>query len=365
MKRIYFILVCASIVFGTVSCSKDDPMPPTPTPEATVGAYILNSGKFNSNNSSLMYFDVIKKVVAPNVFLAKNGKKLGDTGQDMVIYGSKMYITVYNSGIIFVTDRQAKIIKEIQLPDYKQPRCVTSYGGKVYATYYDGALAQIDTTTFSVKTVKVGANPEELKVANGKVYVANSGGMGYPVGNTVSVVDAISLSIIKEIKVADNPVSVEVDSRGDIYLISNGNYGDVHPTFQIIDTKTDIARSVELSVNDEKGKKVVLPPIWMAMGANDKLFIVSGTNDESWLLQGKVYTFNTATKKLEGEFIKDGTVVKNLYCISADAISGDVYVGSSDYKNSGDMYIYGADGKFINKFETGINPIGVFFLTNK
>lgn len=365
MKRKFLMVACVALVFGVISCSKDD-NPTPPAPEVTVGAYVLNSGKFDSNNSSLAYFNTATQEVTYNVFAAKNGKKLGDTGQDMVIYGSKMYISVYNSGVIFVTDRQAKIIKEITLTDYKAPRSLIAYNGKVYVTYYEGALGQIDTTSFDVKTVKVGSNPEDMRVANGNIYVANSGGMSTPVGNTISVVDPVALKVLKDIKVADNPTMLESDSKGDIYVISMGNYYDVPPRLQRIEAKTDIVYTVELSVKED-GKDVVLPvPSYMTMGADDKLYLMSGNNDATWLLQGKVYTFNAATEKLEGEFIKDGTVVKSMYYISADKVNGNIYAGSSDYKTNGDMYVFSPDGKLIKKFDTGgLNPIGVYFLTNK
>ncbi|MEG0519291.1 MAG: hypothetical protein RR555_10570 [Bacteroidales bacterium] len=366
MKRKFLMMACAALVIGITSCSKDDPTP-DPIPQTTVGAYVLNGGKFGSNNSSLTYFNPATKEATYNVFSTKNGKKLGDSGQDMAIYGSKMYINVYNSGVIFVTDKQAKIIKEIQIKEYKAPRSVIAYNGKIYVTYYEGALAQIDTTTFEVKTVKVGANPEALKAANGKIYVANSGGMNTPLGNTVSVVDPIAFKVLKDIKVADNPTMLQADSQGDIYVISMGNYYDVPPTFQRIDAKTDVVSAMEVSIVNAEGKKVILPvPSYMAMGANDKLYIVSGENDATWLLQGKIYTLNAATEKVEGELIQDGTVVKNMYYLSADKVSGNIYAGSSDYKTNGDMYVFSPDGKLIQKFDTGgINPIGVYFLTNK
>lgn len=366
MRSSFLVLACVTLVAGFISCSKNDnPIPPL-APE-TVGAYILNNGKWQSNNASLSYYNLQTREVATKVFATKNAKKLGDLGQDMVIYGGKMYITVANSGVIFVTDKQTKIIKEIQLPNYKTPRSVVAYQGKVYATYFEGALAQIDTTTFEVKTIPVGNNPDELGIANGNIYVANSDGMNWPpVGNTVSVVDIATFTISKEITVAVNPRLVEVDNQGDVYLISSGDYSENMPAvLQRIDTKTNTVQGVELSVTDNKGDKVVLTPNYMAMGANDKLYIVCGKSDMNGYVQGKVYCYNTLTEKMEGEFVTDGSVVQNFHYISADKISGNVYIGSSDYINNGDMYVFTPDGKLEDKFDTGgLNPMGVYFLTS-
>ncbi len=364
MRNFYFMLVCAAVVLSTVSCKKENPV--QNVPEVTVGAYVLNNGKWKSNNSSLTYYNTDTKAATQNVFLSRNGKKLGDIAQDMLIYGGKMYITVANSGVLFVTDKQGTILKEIKSEDYKEPRYLTSYRGKVYATYYDGFLAQIDTATYAVKTVKVGLNPEGVKQANGKLYVANSGGANHPLyDKTVSVVDPAAMSVLKTLDVVINPNIVEVDNQGDVYVVSTGDYYMIPPALQRIDTKTDEVKAVELSVKDDKGNSVTLPPVWMSMGAGNKLYIISGQNDENYKMQGKVYEFDTMTEKIEREFVKDGTVVKDLYYINADPVNGDVYVGSSDYVSNGDMYVFGTDGKLKNKFETGLNPIKVTFLTNK
>ena len=38
------------------------------------------------------------------------------------------------------------------------------------------------------------------------------------------------------------------------------------------------------------------------------------------------------------------------------AVGGNVYVAESDYKNNGDIYCFGGDGKLFKKFEAGLNP---------
>lgn len=354
MKKIFLLMICTALMLGAVSCEKENTNPDVP--ESATGVYVLNNGSFNQNNSSLYLYEPSTKLIAKNVFASRNGKKLGDTGQDILIYGGKMYITVKGSGVLFVTDTQGNILKEIVLSDYKEPGNLTSYNGKVYVSYFDGGVAQIDTVKFDTKTVKVGDNPEELKAANGKIYVANSGGMNYPVyGKTVSVIDAATMKVIKTLEVADNPRFVEVDGQGDIYVISSGNYGVVKPVLQRISSQTDLVQNIPLS----------FPPVWFAMGAEDKLYIIGGESDSDFHVQGKVYTFNTSTEKVDGAFVTDGTEVKSFHYLSADGVSGDVYVGSSDYVNNGDMYVFGKDGKLKDKFETGLNPIKCVFLRTK
>ena len=48
-----------------------------------------------------------------NCFKEANGKNLGDLAQDMLVYKERLYIAVYNSKILFVTDLEGKILGEI------------------------------------------------------------------------------------------------------------------------------------------------------------------------------------------------------------------------------------------------------------
>jgi YVTN family beta-propeller protein len=65
---------------------------------------VLNEGKYEANNAGLNFFDLTTKTSTDNYFLLKNNRGLGDTGQDMIRYGSKIYIAVYKSSIIEVID---------------------------------------------------------------------------------------------------------------------------------------------------------------------------------------------------------------------------------------------------------------------
>ena len=349
-------LAATVLTLSAVSCSKDDAETPPIVP-TTNNVYITNEGKFGNNNATLTSYNPVKKVATQNVFQAINGQGLGDTTQDMIIYGGKMYIAVYGSQVIFVTDRQGKIIDKVKLAsNAKQPRNFTIHNGSVYVSLYEGYVGKIDTTSFNVQTVKVGLNPEGMAVANGKLYVANSGGMNYEKGydKTVSVIDLNSFTETKKIEVAVNPCEMQVTAEGNIYLISNGNYGDIPKTLQRIDSKTDKATVLD----------GVAFPTWMAMGSEGKLYIIGAEYDENWNTINTFKVLDTKTNKVLGEMITDGTKIEKAYSINVDPVSGDIYIGTSDYKNNGDMYVLSKAGKLINKFEVGLNPGKVCFSTN-
>lgn len=352
MRNLQKIIVAILFIGIVLSCNKEDN--PQVKPEPTVnGYYILNSGKWGSNNSNLSYYNKDTKQLTENVFEAVNGKKLGDTGNDMIIYGSKMYIAVTESSVVFVTDLNGKIIKEVVMentPKNMAPRYLCSGNGKVYVTYRDGYLAEIDTTNFAAKKVKVGISPEGVMFLSGKIYVANSDGMNNGVNGSVSVVNPANLSVVKTIEKVTNPQTFHVFPDGSLYLITWKNYATNDPAaLYKVNTQTD-----ELTL-----MKDVADPTRMAVGKDGKGFLISSTYDKDYNQTIKYYFFNSKTNKLEGEFTTTNEVPRGEYiCGSNDG--SEIFIGSTDYVNNGDVYILNSNGEVVSKIESGgINPIKV------
>lgn len=328
-------------------------------PLTTIGTYVLNSGKFRANNACLTAYNPYTKEFEHNVFERNNdGMKLGDTGQDIIAFGTKMYIAVYNSGVIFVTDLGGKVIKEIRTKadgssSNLSPRYFTTWEDYVYVTFYEGYVGKIDTTSLTVSAItKVGDNPEQIKIAGQKLYVANSGGMNYPnYGNTLSILNPVNMDVMGEVTVAENPVYLEADSRGNLYVVSMGNYNDVPSCLQIVNSNNDSVEKLELEG---------ITPSFIAQGPGNALYLVSSKYDENWQLIADYFIFDTSEKKIYGKLITDGTPVANPYSLSADTLLKLIYIGTSDYKTDGDMHVFDAFGQHYHSFNTGgLNPITV------
>ncbi|MDR1371027.1 MAG: hypothetical protein LBJ72_13030 [Dysgonamonadaceae bacterium] len=352
-----FVLSLFTIVL--TSCSDDDPI--NEAPVVTTGAYILNSGTWGANNTTLTYYDFTTSNVTNNVYFTQNGRVMGDTGNDMLIYGSKIYYAVAISGKIAVTDKDGVSIGEdIQSVEdgiAQQPRHFAAFEGKVYVTFYDGYLACIDTVSLAIeKKVKVGRDPEQVAVANRKLYVANSGGMAYPVNydKTVSVISVDNFSLLKTLEVAPNPIGVKVDDQGDVYVASvdyNGNDG----ALQKIDSKTD---AITVIPGFKYGGK--LSPV-----SNGKMYVIQAAYDENWNAVNSYFVVDTKNEKLlTDQFITDGTTLTAPGCIDVEPVSGNVYIGDSPtYTGNGDLYIFSPAGKLLKKFDAGgVNPVKVCFV---
>lgn len=98
------------------SCSDDNDGPETYLQEYSTGAYVVNSGNmYNKIESSLTAIDYASSTATQKVFKAANGRPLGDTANDGIVYGNKIYLAVDQSNTIEVIDKKTKrSIKQIK-----------------------------------------------------------------------------------------------------------------------------------------------------------------------------------------------------------------------------------------------------------
>lgn len=315
------------------------------------GTFILNNGNMNANDSNIGIYDPSSKTFSPDVFFAVNNQKLGDLGQDIIACGEELYISVNGSKTIFVTDKELKIKTQITAEKdgiTLSPKYLATIGSKVYVSYYEGYLGEISQGR-SVRLCQVGVSPEGIAAADGKIYVADSGGALYPeFGNTVSVVSVEDFTLKSTIRVNDNPVMLVPSSDGsEVYLLTRGNYNDLPPKIQRISTATNSVQDLDIpSVSA------------IAKGPADMLYILCAGYDENWnQLPGTVLKYDMKQHVNLDNFVTDGTVLDNAYSISA-TMDGYVYVGCSDYVNTGDMYVFTPVGTLYDKFDSqGLNPL--------
>lgn len=304
-------------------------------PQTKGGFYILNSGNWNENNASLSYYDYATGTLSADVYKKANGKGLGDGAEQLLVYGSKMYVTVPGSNRLAVLDMEAKEIKSITPAggEPMNPRCMAADGGKVYVSYYYGhSVAVLDTASLEIeKEVKTGRYPEQLAIANGRIYVANSGGLDYPdYGKTVSVINRETFAVEKEIDVIINPTQLIADSQGDIYVISMGDYGDVKNTLQRIDGQSDEVTQLSNATS-------------MAL-VNDELYTLYGQWGDSRLTFKK---YNALTEEvISDNFIQDASAISpgNSPVLAVDPASGQLLILEAPYGSTSSLYLFTPGG---------------------
>ena len=345
MKSLVEKLLFLSLAVVIAACENgnDAPQIPAGGDSATV-CYVLNSGDWQSSNSSLTKYDLTTGHAVQNYFELQNGRGLGNTANDMLVHGSKMYIAVSGESTIEITSLDAKSLKQIKCGG--QPRYLASHADKVYVTYYDGSVARIDTASLKVDAmVAVGRNPEQLAVYNGCLYVANSGGMDYntAVGydKTVSVVDLATFSEVEKIEVVCNP-AVVVSCEGGVYVASYGNYYDVPSTLQYISPDGAV------SVVEECSK---MTEFCYSAG---RLYGFFSEYDENWNATTTYLSYDIANESVDSPWIKEAFLPAPYKVCAAGEY---VCVTSSDYMNDGDTYLYDTDGMLVHTVPSGLNPV--------
>ncbi|MBP6609795.1 MAG: YncE family protein [Paludibacter sp.] len=354
-KKNLFLSLLIAIGFG-FTFSSCDPNETVEDVKVTTGLLVLDQGKFLGNNAGLTYYDLATQLPTTDVFLNKNNRGIGDTGQDMIQYGSKIYVAVYSSSLIEVIDSKSLVsIKTIPMRNEKDaassPRALASAKGKVYVTLFDGNVAQLDTATLTVeKRIKVGPNPEGCAIVNNKLYVANSGGMQTVKDSTISVIDLTTFTELKKIKVNLNPGPVVADKYGDIYVISKGNYDDIAGKFQRVQTSND------------KVTDIAMPAQYIDI-VGDKAYVLSFEYAPDYSVINKVVgTYDIKNETIVSSNILKTEITKTPYCISVDPTTNYIYVGETDYKNKGKVNCFDASGNLKYSFSTGVNPAKVLFL---
>jgi DNA-binding beta-propeller fold protein YncE len=313
------------------------------------GLLVLNEGLINMNNSTLSYYDFRSKSLTGDIFNQKNNRSLGDNAQDMKVYGGKMYIVVNGSSQLEVVDLYTgESLRRIPLFDPqnrpRQPRNITFWRSKAYLCCFDGSVLRIDTAHLLVEaSVQAGRNPEDLCVANGKLYVSNSGGLSFPnYDSTVSVINLSTFEEIKKIKVHLNPMTIIADNDRDVYLLSAGNYEDKKPSFQRIDAHSDevcagiSVDGVRFCISDGKAY------LWGMNYATNQTYI---------------QTYLLPSMSLTGNFITDQTSIKIPYTVWVNPSTKDVYIADAQkHTSQATVYCFDANGKKKFQFEAGINP---------
>ncbi|SER20578.1 YncE family protein [Pedobacter rhizosphaerae] len=365
MKNTKFILCLSCVVLSMASCRKDDSfipedqeqLPAEPSVELA-GFYLLNEANMGSNKSSLDYYDFNSGNYRKNIYSQANPNAtlgLGDVGNDIKIYGSRLYVVVNMSDKVEVlAAKTAKRIGQINIPNC---RYITFYKSKAYITAYDGYVSVVDTASLKEeKQIAVGKQPEEMAIVGTKLYVANSGGYNYPnYERTVSVIDLNTLSETKRIDVAINLHRLKADQYGDLYVTSRGDYYNIPSNLFVIDTKTDqVKKTFNLAASNiaiDKDEAYLYSVEWNNnTGSNAISYAKINVKDETIISKS---------------FITDGTDQSIVipYGIAVNPVNSDVYVtDAKDYVSPGTLYCFDKAGKKKFSVTTGDIPAHLVFL---
>lgn len=375
MKK--YLLGLAVLLMGTAvmtSCDPAEDYPETYLQVYSTGAYVVNSGNMYSKiESSLTAIDYASSTATQNVFKTANGRSLGNTANDGIVYGNKIYLAVDQSNTIEVIDKKTKqSIKQIKTTELlgnaegAEPRHIIADGGKVYFTTYGGYVAAVDTTSFALqKKWQVGSYPESLVIGNGNLYVANSN-YGYGGGN-ISCINLSNDNVeTKNIEGVNNPTSIYYASNV-LYVLDNPVYG---PAPDYVTTGENALRAVSFA--EGKSQKVadgnyavcVTPGATTRMDVVRPYFFVlnapfGGTPSVSVLAAGS----------MQAQTMTLSEMPVSPCGIFVDPLNGHIFVlsykmgdkGTPDYNGNGYVVEYDRAGQKQHEYETGVGSCAMFF----
>ena len=373
MKK--YLLGLAVLLMGTAvmtSCDPAEDYPETYLQVYSTGAYVVNSGNmYNKIESSLTAIDYASSTATQNVFKAANGRSLGNTANDGIVYGNKIYLAVDQSNTIEVIDKKTKkSIKQIKTTELlgnaegADPRHIIAGDGKVYFTTYGGYVAAVDTTSFALqKKWQVGSYPEGLVIGGGNLYVANSNyGKG---GGNISCINLSNDNVeTKNIEGVNNPTSIYY-AAGLLYVLDNQYYDASFNAYGENSLRTvEFAQGTSQKVADGNYAVCVTPGATTRMNVVRPYFFVlnapyGGTPSVSMFAAG--------TTQPQAMTLSEMPVSP---CgIFADPLNGHIFVlsyrlgdsGYADYNGNGYVVEYDCTGQKLHEYETGVGSCAMFF----
>ena len=378
----YTIVYFLPLMLSATGCRDDelvvpaeyDPVPEVPATDTAIrGFYLVNEGNMGSNKCTLDYFDYFTGLYARNFYAERNPaviKELGDVGNDIGIYGSKLYVVVNCSHKVEVMDAKSGVrIGQIDIPNC---RYVRFHRGKAYGSSYvgpvlidpdapKGAVYEIDTLSLrATRKVSVGYQPEEMEVVDDYMYVANSGGYRAPAyDNTVSVIQMIDFKQVRQIPVGINLHRLKKDRYKKLWVSSRGDY------------MTRPSRLYVLEKNRSNNQMYVTDTIPVAVSnmalKGDSLYYYA-TEWNNFTASNTISygIIDIRTKEVVStNFISDGTDADIVipYGIAVHPETGDIFVTDArNYVSSGTLYCFSPEGKCKWSVRTGDIPAHIAFL---
>lgn len=366
--RYLWVAVC---LFLCLACREDLPVLRSESeavsrpgsPHEIKGMFVLNEGNMGSNKCTLDFLDFQSGFYTRNIYPERNPevvKELGDVGNDLQVYGNRLYAVINCSHYVEVMDvRTAQHIGSVNVTNC---RYIVFAGDKAYVSSYagpvqidpnarPGKIVEFDVNTLQItREVVVGYQPEEMVIKDGLLYVANSGGYRFPnYDRTVSVVDLGTFEVVNTIDVAINLHRMKLAPDGLIYVSSRGDY---------YGTKSDVF------VIDPEAQRVVgrlgVAASEMCMD-DDELYLisvewsyVSGKNEIRYTL------YDTRKREiLPRNFITDGTEkdISIPYGLGVNPETKEIFVSdATNYVTPGYLYCFSPEGKLKWKVRTGDIP---------
>lgn len=360
MKRftLHFSLFTLAVVLLS-ACEKPEPAPEPTAPVDTdsLHAIVLNEGP-QGNNASLSWLDLDAGTLENDWFAHCNNRPLGNVAQDLIVYGSKAYVTVWKSGTLEVIDKVTGVSQQVNLGN-RGPRYMAADGGKLYITCYNPAsIIRIDTATLQIEaTCPLGGyNPEGIAIAAGKLFAVSSwiGEQQSEItyDDKVYVVDLATFANATPVTVGSNPQRIEAVDDNTLIVNCWGVWNMNTATTEGEGSALIDATTLTVTQTGQPLSRMTVD--------HGMVYGCMSTYDASWQMTTSYLKLDPATLTVTPLLTSCG--INNPYSIGVHPVSGDLYIGTDgNYSTNGDLYCFSPDGTQRWKREVGMLPSKIVF----
>ncbi len=350
----------ALLVLALAACTagNDDVNTPVIIDPVLLGENLIvcNEGNWQSDNGQLSYYDGVKGQLTNKWFRQINGTKLGDTPNDIIqVNDTLIAIAVNWSNIIQYIHPDGTACGATENVPNNRRMCtdgkylyITSYAHKCgNQTFTKGYVAKIDVTTKQVvATCEVGWEPEGVRLYDGKLYIANTGGYGFSEQHeyetTVQVVDAETMTSVKTVDTGVINLYGEISQAGQYLCINScGDYYGISPKTVIIDCKTDKVTTFDFpcTYNTTDGEKFYTVGSAFSYDTGEYKYYIKTIDPATLQVADGIYC-DAITDK-----VKQLTSPYGLY---VSPYTGNVYfTDAGSYASAGELYGYRPDGTLL------------------
>lgn len=314
--------------------------------------FVLNEGNWGVSNSSLSLYDPFTESVTANFFgNANNDALLGDVPTSVTLIENRAYITISNSGKVYVINPTTGILVE-KIIDLNSPRHVVYVGdNKIYiSNLYSNHIDIYNILTKQIVgkiELPAGAFAEQMVYLDGCIY-ANC----WSYGKQIIKINISTGKVVGSVEVGVQPMTIALDKNNNLWTMTDGGYegnptGYENPKLVCLDANLNIVKSIEVP----RDPKAVMHKMAMAH-----------LGEYVYFTNSKLYRLSVADNTLPTEAFVDLSS-NNVYGLAVDPISKEVYVSDAvDFVQNGTVMRYAKDGRLIHKFQVGINPGNISFV---
>lgn len=310
------------------------------------GVLILNEGGAGSNNAEVSLIDNQSNVTNNYFSNNNNNAILGDTAQDIKIYGDKIFIVLNISNQIKVINKSDFSLITTITDQVRNPRYIAFKDNKAYVTNWGSnnttlnyvAVYDIDNYSHQ-QNISVGNGPEKIFYKNNKFYTLLKG--GYSSNQFVDVINVQNNVVEQQINVGNVPHSI-FEKNDLLYIMSSGDpyASNSFGTLTIFDTNS---HSINSSLTFPAGSK----PSYMD---------TDGTNIY-YMIGASIYKTPISTPSISSSPLVTTPITGWGGAYGFNIVNNTIYVADPQgYIAQGKVLSYDLQGNFLQTYNVGYLP---------